>query len=370
MTPLAARTGAGPLLAVRMLLGLAEGVAFPATHSIISRCVPAPLQSRAVACVTAASYAGAALAFAVAPPLIDRYGWPAAFDVFGGATPPTERKPDSNPDLEHPTGAALLWLPLWLRIRVESTAVAPPASSPPLSLPLSQPLSPPSSPPSSLLASFGALLPLLGRREVLALCATQYFSSFGLYALISWLPSYFHDVFGTELSDLPALTVGPYILQALVGVAAGAAADAALARGVPKGSVRKAAQLGGSLLPAACLVAATSPAVTHGSAACASVLLAAGLGCSALCLAGVSANHLDIAPRHAGAVFGAGNTAATFAGLVAVPATGLVLDASRDASGAGNWSLVFCIIAAHCCLSGLIFIAFAGEMPLPEDDRD
>lgn len=39
-----------------------------------------------------------------------------------------------------------------------------------------------------------------------------------------------------------------------------------------------------------------------------------GLGLSTLTLAGVSVSHLDIAPRHAGAVFGLGNTFATLAG--------------------------------------------------------
>ena len=33
-------------------------------------------------------------------------------------------------------------------------------------------------------------------------------------------------------------------------------------------------------------------------------------------------NHLDIAPRHAGAIFGLGNTFATLAGLVSTPLTG------------------------------------------------
>ena len=36
----------------------------------------------------------------------------------------------------------------------------------------------------------------------------------------------------------------------------------------------------------------------------------------------VSVNHLDVAPRHAGAIFGLGNTFATLAGLVSTPLTG------------------------------------------------
>eukprot|EP00976_Prorocentrum_cordatum_P091415 1188526-Prorocentrum_minimum.AAC.3 len=72
--------------------------------------------------------------------------------------------------------------------------------------------------------------------------------------------------------------------------------------------------------PAACLVLAGNPEVASTPEA-AAALVTFGLGLSALTLGGVSANHLDIAPRHAGVVFGAGNTAATFAGFLSVPIT-------------------------------------------------
>ena len=51
-----------------------------------------------------------------------------------------------------------------------------------------------------------------------------------------------------------------------------------------------------------------------------------GLALSAHTLAGVSVSHLDVAPRHAGLVFATGNTCATAAGIVAVPASGFILE--------------------------------------------
>lgn len=51
--------------------GLGEGVAFPAVHSLISQFVPSKWHSTSVGIVTAASYAGAALAFVAVPPLIE-----------------------------------------------------------------------------------------------------------------------------------------------------------------------------------------------------------------------------------------------------------------------------------------------------------
>jgi len=321
LTPAAAQAGLPQLLLCRVALGLGEGVAFPAVHSIISRNVPPASQSSAVGLVTAASYAGASLAFLVVPPLIASAGWPAAFQAFGAA--------------------ALLWLPLWLPLRLAGGGGG-------------------AAPARSLREAAAELAPLLRTRPVAAICVAQYCGSWGLYGLISWLPTFFSERYGVPLEGLPALTVAPYALQALVGLAVGAAADRALAAGAPRRALRVRLQAAGMLIPAACLLAAASP-LAAGSAAAGSVLIDLGLAGSALTLAGVSVSHLDVAPRHAGAVFGAGNTAATLAGLVAVPATGALLDATR------SWPLVFAVIAAHYLVGAAAFAAWAGDAPLAED---
>lgn len=119
-------------------------------------------------------------------------------------------------------------------------------------------------------------------------------------------------------------------------------------------------QLVGMLGPAVCLMAAVSP-IVDGSAEAASALITVGLGLSALTLGAVSVNHLDIAPRHAGMVFGAGNTAATVAGLVSVPLTGWVLQTTD------SWPLVFGLIGLHFVVGSAVWAAWVGDKPLPED---
>jgi ACS family sodium-dependent inorganic phosphate cotransporter len=105
---------------------------------------------------------------------------------------------------------------------------------------------------------------------------------------------------------------------------------------------------------------AVSP-VVGSSAGIASGLITLGLGLSALTLGGVSVNHLDIAPRHAGQVFGAGNTAATLAGLVAVPLTGFVLQNTN------SWPLVFGLIGVHFVVGSGVWAMWVGDKPLAED---
>jgi ACS family sodium-dependent inorganic phosphate cotransporter len=328
LTPAAARAGAPQLLLARVALGLGEGVAFPSAHAIIARAVPPAKHSTAVALITGASYCGAALAFLLVPTVISRYGWAASFEGFGAA--------------------ALLWLPLWLPLRI------PTPSSPVASAQAVVTWR------ESASAAWAELAPLLRTRPVAALCAAQYCGSYGLYGLIAWLPTFFSEQYSIPLAGLPALTVAPYLLQGGVGVLTGFWADAALAAGAPRLQLRRRLQAAGMLLPAAALVAAASPAAA-GSPVAGAVLIDLGLAASALTLGGVSVNHLDIAPRHAGAVFGAGNTAATLAGLVAVPLTGAILDAT------GSWAFVFGVTAAHYVVGAALYWAWAGAEPLPED---
>eukprot|EP00775_Hariotina_reticulata_P002109 gene2109-2428_t len=255
ITPAAAAAGTAPLLAARVLLGIGEGVAFPAIHSIIARNVPVAKRSTAVGIITAASYAGTALAFGISPLLISRFGW------------------------------------------------------------------------------------------------QSYAQSYGMYGLLTWLPTFFNDYYKVEVGDLGGYTLLPYMLQ-LLGV-----------NGWSVRSVRITLQLAGMLGPAACLLASVSPLV-NGSPEAAAALITLGLGFSALTLGAVSVSHLDIAPRHAGMVFGAGNTAATLAGLVSVPLTGWLLDHT------GSWSLVFGLIAAHFVAGSVVWAAWVGDRPLPEDGSD
>jgi MFS family permease len=118
-------------------------------------------------------------------------------------------------------------------------------------------------------------------------------------------------------------------------------------------------QVVGMLGPAACLFAAASPFV-H-SPYVATGLITLGMGLSALTCAGVSASHLEVAPRHAGVIFGVGNTAGTLAGLVAVPGLGYVLQHT------GNWSLAFGLAAVHNVIGALLWAKWVGDKPLPED---
>ncbi|KAG2491886.1 hypothetical protein HYH03_009838 [Edaphochlamys debaryana] len=346
-TPAAAAAGTLPLFVARILLGVGEGVAFPSIHSLISRNVPPRNQSTAVGIVTAASYVGTALAFGVSPVIISNLGWEWIFYSFAAL--------------------ALLWLPLWLPVStLDGDKFFRPSSSSsdsPSPSPLASQESAMEAGAAGAAKEGAAEEPawaLLKRKEVWAICAAQYAQSWGMYGLLNWLPTFFSEFYKVEVADLGSYTLWPYVFQGVLGAATGVAADYLLRNGWKVGTVRKVLQVVGMLGPAACLCLAVSPLV-GASAGLASNLITLGLGFSALTLGGVSASHLDIAPRNAGMVFGAGNTAATLAGLISVPVTGFILQST------GSWPLVFGITAFHYVAGAVVWALWCGDRPLPED---
>ena len=119
-------------------------------------------------------------------------------------------------------------------------------------------------------------------------------------------------------------------------------------------------QIIGMLGPAGCLMLAVSPSIED-TPVLAAALITAAQGFSALTLAGVSVSHLDIAPRHAGAIFGFGNTFATVAGFLGTKLTGEILEVTE------SWAVVFSVTAAHFVLGSVVWYIWVGDEQLPED---
>jgi ACS family sodium-dependent inorganic phosphate cotransporter len=157
--------------------------------------------------VTAASYAGTALAFGLSPLLITRLGWPWIFYLFGGA--------------------ALLWLPFWLPLNVYSKLQDGSSSSSSSkqaadSSREQQPLllaggsttgsTAAGGTPGSSSSSTG-FRALLRRREVWAICVCQYSQSYGMYGLLTWLPTFFSEFYEVQVGDLGGYTLLPYFVQ-------------------------------------------------------------------------------------------------------------------------------------------------------------
>lgn len=410
LTPVAAAGGRGGLIVIRVLLGVVHGAAAPAAHSLLSAHCPPARQSSAVAAVTGATLFGTAAVFLLVPPLLARAPWQLAFYLAGGpaaawllpwaalslqgtAAPPGGPRPvhftlralwrtvarpmrgaappagegalapivEEEEDEERGRAARLA---AWLRPSGWAPAAPAPGSA----------RAPPSDDGASdagtewsdgVATGYKARLAdaprgpaaLMARREVWAICVAQFAGSWGAYALLSWMPTFFRDRYGVELARLGEFAVLPYLAQGLVGLGAGWVADRLLTRGHAVVRVRRGLQAAGMAWPALCLLAA---AACRGPGA-AAFWITAGAAAAGLTLAGAGANHLDVAPRHAGLVWGAGSSAATAAGLLAVPVSGFLLEAT------GSWGPLFGLAALMYALGAVVYWFWAGGEALLAD---
>lgn len=142
--------------------------------------VPVERRSLAVAVVTAASYVGAVAAFAFTPWLIQQTGWQSVFYCFG-ALP-------------------AVWFPAWMAFRGQrlsegAAGEGPGASSTAMAETAAAAEGPPR--PEGRL-TWSRARRILTCRPVLAILVAQYTGSWGLYGLLSWLPTYFSKSESTD----------------------------------------------------------------------------------------------------------------------------------------------------------------------------
>eukprot|EP00128_Syssomonas_multiformis_P005964 Colp12_sorted_trinity150504_noHs@24495 len=194
---------------------------------------------------------------------------------------------------------------------------------------------------------------IFSRPEVWAILVNQFCNSWGTYVLISWLPSYYNDVYKVDINEIGYFTVLPYICQGIMGVIVGWLGDFAIKKGVRVLRVRQFAQCVGMLGPALFLVLAayvgTTPEVGM-------AFITLGLTLNSLTFIGVSINQLDIAPSYAGVIFGLGNTAGCIPGIVGVYLTGWMLDVTNR-----SWSAVFTTAAGVYTFGAIVWLFLAGD---------
>jgi len=362
LTPSAAELGNFSVIIVRIALGAGEGMALPAIHSMITKYVHPSYRSISASVITAACYLGAISSNLLSPYIIEKFGWESCFWIFAAAP-------------------SLLWLPSWALFLQNAKAIhnshfspdsavdALPNQSQSINDNADSPLLTNTNEnrrecnfslsfPNSTTQDSIPVLSLLTYPSVWAIILAQYCGSWGSYGLLSWLPTYFSAKYGVPVSSLASFTVLPYILQLLVAVGAGFTADALIS---PRFSwrpltVRNLMQLTGMIGPALCLtVCATYPGISVSDA---SRLISLGSAVGALTVAGVSCNQFDISPNNAGVIFGIGNTASCIAGLIAIPLSGWLYQATD------SWDAVFLLFAVHYVIGAAAWAFLASDKAL------
>lgn len=304
-------------------MGLGEGVAFPTVYNLLGRWVPLRERSRAAAFNLSAIPLGTLFAVTATPFIAVHFGWPMVFYSFGAL--------------------GFLWFAFWWYYG---------GDRPPLASTSADGLS--GTDPESVTGSEGERdksVPwkqIFSKTPVWAIIVGHFCNNWGLYVLLSWLPSYFASQLDVNLREVWIYVAPPWIASFLVSNLAGWIADRMIAGGRSVTFTRKALQTVGFLGPAIALglLATVTDAVS------AVLLLTVGLGLASFTFAGAGCNHLDISPRHAGIIFGISNTAATLPGIIGVALTGFMVDKT------GSFASAFYLTAGILVFGWLVFLAF------------
>ncbi|KAK4359513.1 hypothetical protein RND71_021742 [Anisodus tanguticus] len=369
LTPIAANLGLPFLFVVRAFMGIGEGVAMPAMNNILSKWVPVSERSRSLALVYSGMYLGSVIGLAFSPLLIHKFGWPSVFFSFGSL--------------------GTVWFALWL-----SKAYSSPLDDPELrpeekKLILSSCVSkePVKSIPWKL---------ILSKPPVWALIVSHFCHNWGTFILLTWMPTYYHQVLKFNLTESGLYAVLPWLTMAVSANIGGWIADSLVRKGVSVTVIRKIMQTIGFLGPAFFLTQLShvdSPAMAVLCMACsqcqadASIeeveliillllsikvlgdgmlsLLASAYevlllryslflkqGSDAFSQSGLYSNHQDIAPRYSGVLLGLSNTAGVLAGVFGTAATGYILQH-------GSWDDVFKVSVGLYLVGTVVWNAFS-----------
>ncbi len=308
LTPVAASISLPLLVSARVALGLGEAAVFPASLNIIGRHVPILQRSRAVALISSALYAGTVFALPVTGWLVQSYGWPVPFYLFGAI--------------------GFLWAMVWFARAETGAHIAAPTLADRARIPWSR---------------------LLKLPAVWAIVIAHFCSNWPLYLMGAWLPSYFARTFGVSVMNAGLLSAAPALSAFMMANVAGYVADRLLHAGRSAAFVRKFMQTTG--LCAGALFIVLLPGAV--SVEVGLILICCAAGSFAITCSGFAPNGLDIAPRHADVIWGISNTFATLPGIFGVFLTGLLVDHT------GSFAAPFYVTAGVALFGALVFLLLA-----------
>jgi MFS family permease len=270
------------LLLVRLMLGIGESVAFPASSKILARYLPEQFRGFANGAIMAGMKAGPAVGTLGAGSLMAKYGWRPVFLVIGLAS--------------------LVWLPAWAawRPRGQGLATSLTASAPRIS----------------------SMLSILRQRSFWGVSAGHFSHNYLLYFMLTWLPFYLVHERHLSMTSMVKVAGLYYTVDALSAATTGWFTDFFIRRGYRSTVVRKSAAALGHVI------------ATLGLAGCALAnahfylagLITIGIGCG-MAGSGLFAFSQTLAgPRVAGTWTGLQNGVANFAGVIGPALTGFTVD--------------------------------------------
>lgn len=332
ISPFAAYWGLVPFVAVRVAEGFTEGVTFPAMHSMLAHWVPPLERSKFAAVVYAGSNFGTVVSLPVSGWLCSLEfwgGWPLAFYLFGGL--------------------GILWYILWV-IFIYDTPAQHKWIDPQEKAYIEATVEKKDEDNDDGVPWVSVLTSM----PIWAIAITQCGQSWAFYTLLTELPTYMDKILHFDVQQDAFLSALPYLSAWLVGLATSSFADALLARQIlsPLTSFKlwnTVASLGPSLSFVGAIWAKCDRMTV--------MMMLAGLGSlQGAIYAGNQMNHIALAPRFAGTLYGLTNAAANACGFLAPYVIGRIVEGHETLA---RWQLVFWLAAGINMAANCFYLVFA-----------
>ena len=347
-TTLSGPRGLGiPVILIRVLQGLFEGLSFPSVHGILRWW--APPQERAILATLAYTgvYIGPVVGMPVSGFLSDQIGWYAPYYFYGVL--------------------GMIWFLFWTWLAFEKPCTHPSISSQEQSyIEQSIGIGKISNPPTIRSTPWAKIFTSM---PVWAIIVANFARSWTFYLLIIEEPKYFSDVFKMSLSKGTGLGALPYLLMSITVPLGGQLADWLRKKDyLTNTNLRKTFNCGGFGFEALfLLVVCYSKNVMI-----ATIGLVFSVGCSGFAISGFQVNHLDIAPRYASILMGITNSVGTLSGMICPILTEQIIkNHNSKLTLEYEWSQVF-LVASIIHFLGVIFYAIfaSGELePWAEHEK-
>ncbi|MBO2458374.1 MFS transporter [Actinomadura sp. LCR2-06] len=339
--------GLAVLVGTRVVLGAAEGPAFPVAQQIAFSWFPNHRRNLPGALVTLGVTFGVITAAPTLTWVIDRHGWcsalwalavaglvwGAAWFGLGAIGRHREDRPGADPSGDEETG--------------EETGAA-----------------------SGRASSWAAYRRVFGSRTWIGVTLAYFTSYWGVALMLVWLPSYLKNALGYSSGAAGTLVAVPWAVGAVVLLGQAAVTGRLMRRGVPSRWAR--GRVGAALLAVGALCLLGLPLVNGHAAKAVLLFLGFGFGGSFAAIAATTVAEVA-PPRRRGGSLGTMNALVTTAGLIAPTVVGAMVDAQGHA-GYQNAALAYAALLLVGALAAAVLIdpqrdAARTGAPLPERNR-
>ncbi|XP_045775220.1 uncharacterized transporter slc-17.2-like [Maniola jurtina] len=351
LTPQAARLHHVMLVVVRLVIGLAAGFLFPALHALVARWAPPQEKGKFVSALLGGAI-GTVVTWSLTGPLIETFGWSAAFYV--------------------PGVIGVVWCAAWWLLVYDSPVTHPRISD---------------DEKAYILAAIGdkvqqgskdtKIVPpfksILTSFPFLAMVVLHYGSNWGLYFVMTAAPKFVSSALGYNLTSTGTLSSLPYLARMIFSLIFGAIGDRIVKQNVVSTTfMRKFFCLFSHIVPGLLLIGL-------GYTGCAPILSVAlitfSMGSNGAATLTNLVNHQDLAPNYAGTLYGIANGIGNTAGFVTPMVTAYF---TKNGNGFAEWRPVFLTGASLYFASALYFILFGTGVtqswnyiaPSDEDEED